>query len=322
MIRNRTVFILGAGASYPYGFPTGEGLVNEIISLTRTNTPHTVFSSNGCSAEEVLRFSHDLSDSELSSVDSFLEYRPDFLMLGKLAICLALIPKEKDYVLSREYRQTNNSGCWYHYLWRQMSTSKGRFGDNHVSFVTFNYDRSLERYFFLRLRAQHPYKSDDEVLDELYKLRFVHVYGSLGDPRFEEDSYDRPTPSPREVMRAANRLRIIHEEMAAANYLSNAIQLLKDAQVLCFLGYGYHQLNNGRLRLHELAEEDRTSSRGPRKRKWFTTRLGVTDVEFRRQTSGFYNRFTQDDLGYATNDQLGWETQNALDLLRLKPVIQ
>jgi hypothetical protein len=29
MIRHQTVFVLGAGASYPYGFPTGEGLVNE-----------------------------------------------------------------------------------------------------------------------------------------------------------------------------------------------------------------------------------------------------------------------------------------------------
>lgn len=38
MIRRKTVFVLGAEASFPYGFPTGEGLVNEVIELTgKTN---------------------------------------------------------------------------------------------------------------------------------------------------------------------------------------------------------------------------------------------------------------------------------------------
>ncbi|MCH7950707.1 MAG: WbqC family protein [Candidatus Dadabacteria bacterium] len=33
MITNPTVFILGAGASKPYGFPTGMGLKNEILKI-------------------------------------------------------------------------------------------------------------------------------------------------------------------------------------------------------------------------------------------------------------------------------------------------
>lgn len=101
MIGRRTVFILGAGASYPYGFPTGEGLVDEIIDLTQQTPLDSTFLAYDCSAEEVHCFGHDLSNSNASSVDSFLEHRPDFLKIGKLAIALTLRPKERDQPLLR-----------------------------------------------------------------------------------------------------------------------------------------------------------------------------------------------------------------------------
>lgn len=182
MIRRQTVFVLGAGASYPYGFPTGEGLVNEVISLAGLDRTLDAFLYNGCVDLDVKRFARDLADSDSPSVDSFLEHQPDFLRIGKLAICLSLIPKERDDSLSRAYRQdasTRGRMAWYQYLWNEMASPKGEFGRNCVSFVTLNYDRSLERYFFLRLKAQHQYDNDEECLKELYQLRFVHVMAAL-----------------------------------------------------------------------------------------------------------------------------------------------
>lgn len=117
--------------------------------------------------------------------------------------------ERKGRTLSRPYRKNSHgraSMTWYHYLWSQMASPKGRFADNRVSFVTLNYDRSLERYFFLCLKAQHGYRDDDACFKEHYGLRFVHVYGSLGDERFEE-SFNRLEPTPGEVQSAANRLR-------------------------------------------------------------------------------------------------------------------
>jgi hypothetical protein len=35
MIENSTVFVLGAGASWHYGYPTGGDLVREVISMAR-----------------------------------------------------------------------------------------------------------------------------------------------------------------------------------------------------------------------------------------------------------------------------------------------
>src|SRR5258706_2911936 len=105
MIRRSPVLGFGARASYPYGFPAGEGLVNEIIALAGEERTRDAFLYNDCVDRDVKRFARDLADSDAPSVDAFLEHRPDFLRIGKLAICLSLIPKERDDFLSRSYRQ-------------------------------------------------------------------------------------------------------------------------------------------------------------------------------------------------------------------------
>lgn len=290
MIRRQTVFVLGAGASFPYSFPTGEGLVNEVIALAGEEQTRQAFLYNGCVDRDVKRFARDLSDSDSPSVDAFLEHRRDFLKIGKLAICLALIPKEQDSSLTRSYRQSMGpigEMCWYQYLWNAMAAEKGKFGENCVSFVTMNYDRSLERYFFVKLRAKLQFASDDECFEERYQLKFVHVYGSLGDERFVEDPFNRLRPSPNDVQRSSDRLRIIHEEATEAPYLAEAVSLLKEADVICFLGYGFHRLNSQRLELSDRATEDRKTLR----REWFASRFGITDAEFNRVTNGFNDRF-------------------------------
>lgn len=320
MFYRRTVFVLGAGASFPYGFPTGEGLVNEIISLARDERTNDAFLYNGCDAKDVRLFAGDLSDSDAASVDSFLEHRPDFLKIGKLAICLSLIPKEQDRALTREYRNASNRGsmAWYHYLWNALAAPKGAFGNNEVSFVTLNYDRSLERYFFLRLRAKHQYDNDEECFEELYRIPFVHVYGSLGDDRFSQDPFNRGAPSVDDVRRASERLRIIHEETTEAPYIAQAVALLEKANAICFLGYGFHNLNNQRLTLPELAKDDREKARSLEDRKWFASRFGMTDVEFRRLTVGFRDRFDKPGNPLAN---AGGQNDGALEVLRHKSVI-
>jgi hypothetical protein len=315
MIKRPTVFVLGAGASYPYGFPTGEGLVNEIISLTSRPKTAEAFLYNGCVDQDVKRFARDLADSDGPSVDSFLEHRPDFLKIGKLAICLSLIPRERDQVLSRDYRQSTDVRCamtWYHYLWNEMAAPKGQLAGNRVSFVTLNYDRSLERYLFLRLKAKHQYGNDEECLNELFGIRIVHVYGSLGDAGFKEHPWGRDKPLPDEIQRTADRLRIIHEETTGTEDLSQAVDLIREAEVVCFLGYGFHALNNHRLTLDDMAKDDRFE-----KQKWFSSRHGMTEVEFRRRTGQFINRFVHSGF----MKRVGDETDGALEVLRKLPVI-
>jgi hypothetical protein len=85
-----------------------------------------------------------------------------------------------------------------------------------------------------------------------------------------EDPFNRSEPSPLEVKRAADRLRIIHEELTDADYLLQAIDLLHDAEVVCFLGYGFHDLNNRRLALTKMARDANLVEQ-----RWFASRYGI-----------------------------------------------
>lgn len=131
-----------------------------------------------------------------------------------------------------------------------------------------------------------------------------------------EDPFNRREPLPDEVRRGADRLRIIHEETTEAQYLPEAVKLLHEAQVICFLGYGFHSLNNKRLTLTNMPPEERFHQK-----KWFTTRYGMTEAEFRRRTRPFYDRFVKD--GFAnTVSHIGSQNDGALEVLRSLAVIE
>jgi hypothetical protein len=73
MISKPTVFVLGAGASMPYGFPSGKALCNSICNDTR-NWP-----SFGIDTDIYHEFATALQTTKQSSVDAFLEHRQEFL---------------------------------------------------------------------------------------------------------------------------------------------------------------------------------------------------------------------------------------------------
>jgi hypothetical protein len=43
----------------------------------------------------------------------------------------------------------------------------------------------------------------------------------------------------------------MHEEDAGSNSFGRAHALLAQAEIVCFLGFGYHPTNMGRLKVHE-----------------------------------------------------------------------
>ncbi len=96
MIRQPTVIIFGAGASSDYGFPFGDHLLRKIHQ--QLNPKLTAWISKliecGISPKKAEEFRQVLLLSQSSSVDSFLEHRPEFKRVGKLVIALSLISVE------------------------------------------------------------------------------------------------------------------------------------------------------------------------------------------------------------------------------------
>ena len=94
MITKPTVLILGAGASMPYQFPSGKKLREKICREIKE--PLKDLFDVPSKKAEVEHFISSFSRSGTSSIDAFLEYRTEFMEIGKLAIALALIPSENE----------------------------------------------------------------------------------------------------------------------------------------------------------------------------------------------------------------------------------
>ncbi len=99
MINVKTLLIVGAGASVPYGYPTGKELKDELCKPNK-------LSDLRCKIHEaeIEEFCRVFSDARSTSIDSFLAQRGNhyigkssltFGELGKLAIASLLIKNEK-----------------------------------------------------------------------------------------------------------------------------------------------------------------------------------------------------------------------------------
>src|SRR5260370_29716698 len=146
----RTVLVLGAGASMPFGFPSGQGLLDLIVK--QAPSPRSVLGKNllrcGISQDELQKFSKALQYANPISVDAFLEYRQEWIKVGKLAIAAALIPFEDESRLFAD-------GDWYKYLFNALRAPFEDFGKNKLAVITYNYDRSFQFYFLTRLLNTH-----------------------------------------------------------------------------------------------------------------------------------------------------------------------
>ncbi len=189
MITTNTVLILGAGASVPFGFPTGEGLKNEMCNRTLLSDGLVnILRSSGFNAETIGRFRTALIRSGRPSVDAFLEYREEFVDVGKAAIACTLLPLEKtdrlfDCWMQKGEKPDDNMGNWYQHLFGVLSDGVpfDDFDKNKLGIITFNYDRSLEQYLFTALKNSYP-KTDTECGQKLNAMSRFTRWSSLLSP--------------------------------------------------------------------------------------------------------------------------------------------
>src|SRR5690606_24349576 len=109
-MKPQTVFVLGAGASNPYGFPLGGKLLSLVWESTSNAAVDHPLCKLGHQQAELDAFAEALAASNRPSVDAFLEHRPEFLMLGKRAIALTLARFESDVVFRNPIHKQQ---CWY-----------------------------------------------------------------------------------------------------------------------------------------------------------------------------------------------------------------
>lgn len=265
MAKRNTVLVLGAGASKPYGLPLGLELR---LSILQTDPALLDRVYTGPGAATITpgrgpRFLSAFRGSQEYSIDAFLGKHVEYADVGKQAIARAILPKED----ASRLLHSDPDDHWYRYLVNVMPQDWEELGDCGLSFVTFNYDRSLE-VFLTRSWVHRFGVSELAALEMLKRFEIVHVYGSLG--AIEEGAagfvpYGGGNEPEWYLYTAAQSLRVIPEDRSdTAAEFSRARALIDDADVLCFLGFGFDRTNVERLGGSKLLRAFRPTSEGNR----------------------------------------------------------
>lgn len=130
MIEKRTVFILGAGASKPYGLPTGNELRCDIIRNFRKSYGDHLITQQATEKERVRRGYPTICDAtaflsafdgpnNMESIDLFLYRQPRFERVGKLAILLSILRHERESRFGHNTKEPDWD--WYSLLYDRMT---------------------------------------------------------------------------------------------------------------------------------------------------------------------------------------------------------
>jgi hypothetical protein len=255
VIKTKIVFVLGAGASNPYELPLGNELYTAVIQDFSRNSEireirNEFFNTTPFNQTHVDNFINALKFSGFRSVDAFLEKREEFIEIGKAIMAIELLKRESHEVLWAV-------GNWMQYMYERLTADTlEEFGRNTVSFVTYNYDRTLEHFLHTSLMNTYG-KGEEECKAALSHIDIIHLHGRLGYLPWQRQRDTIPFAlkdiTPQIVTACQREIHIVHENIEDRNTEFNvARRLLCEAQRIYFMGFGYARQNIDRLNLGEL----------------------------------------------------------------------
>lgn len=243
MIETPTLFILGAGASKPYGYPTGIELRRFICDNFPdifTNLYRGEQEASDAASQKAKDFSSYFDKSNTPSIDLFLARNQDDAKFGKKAIVVSIMESEKSSNLNETHVQPSEN--WYFYLYSRMTDhmitpdSYNDFSKNKVSILTFNYDRSLDYYFENSLINSYHSKNQQEIRNQLSCMEIHHIYGYFDKiPSNGGRGYKSPY-NLSDLERCSNNIRIVHE---IGEEYQKAKEFIENAERIFILGFGY-----------------------------------------------------------------------------------
>lgn len=254
MIDTPTLFILGAGASKPYGYPIGTELRADIVNNFSIEIKALAGNQNIIKVENVDRFVECFSKSSLKSIDKYLALNPDHSYIGKIAITRSILKYEMLSVFRENVNNANED--WYTYLYNYMTDGFNKpedykhFCENKVAFITFNYDRSFEYFLYDSFFHSFNQKEVDmrKDINVLVPFPIIHVYGTVGALSLSEwfshsTGYQGKFNNFSSIESRSNDIRVIGEDRAEDEMKEQVKKLLADYKRIFFLGFSYAQEN-------------------------------------------------------------------------------
>ena len=293
MFRKLTVFVLGAGASVHYGYPTGAELIDgvreragvllrhvegrikdRLNNMLDYQTAHygqfdpASMEHHKRTRSECEQFINNLNEFNPLSIDHFLNQHPSLAPLGKMLIANVLRSRQRqtkerfpgDGAVDAIQRTRHD---WLRFVTHELTSGASRddfVSGNNVKFVTFNYETSLERRLTSALTASEVL-GENVLIDSFLRDRIIHVYGSLRDIPVAGEDHDTDREW-NNAFRAGQDLCVI-ADFDKDRYLAEqrlATSWLQAAQEIFILGYGFDETNSRLIGLGQLQGEMGRSS--------------------------------------------------------------
>ncbi|NNM58733.1 MAG: hypothetical protein HKM04_02855 [Legionellales bacterium] len=324
MFKKRTAFILGAGASYPYGYPTGKQLIKGIIKAINSDAIHLSSSSFDFKAVDKFEdLKNRLIEHDPLSIDTFLHDNPSYAEVGNIMTAYVLLKCEDKALLGHMCYDN-----WYSCLFNELTSeieddAVDAILANQCHFITFNYDVSLDFYLFNRLNMTERFKQGDLPRKFLTNKnpRIIHVYGQIHEPSSLEHygNYTQNTPEDnRKRFMAAiensqdkeNGIRTISE---ARSRNKRIVEIIKQAEELIIIGFGFDRTNLDILGFprDENAYLDAEPKFFANKTiKWLNFEAGMQNTQRKLENLGKYKSKDSPEIIISTAESISLAYQN------------
>ena len=283
----KIVIILGAGASFDYGFPTGIELTEKIGDrFLNQEIINDLDSYPNLAARESLKngiklINQHFFKSRSLSIDSWLA-KPeniDCVTAAKLLISYYIsISEERQFSSTGFFSKiySSNSNDWYRELFNQLvSENFENFPktDKNLSIVSFNYDMSLEYFLLNTVYSTYIGHSYEECWAKIQKIDIYHVHGQIGllpiNNASESDQFGKtreikdPSHRIHALIKRSENLNIIPELRNQKSDTIISIQSkLSKADVIYFVGFSYDPINLELLGFPFESQQNRLEIRG------------------------------------------------------------
>jgi hypothetical protein len=265
MFSKPTVFILGAGASHEVGLPLGADLTRRVAEAMHVPSSPlmgamgiAIGSPRGAAADRL----HSVLPS-FDSIDEALHWLSDdpiAVELGKIGIANEIMNAERSSALYSGEGDgrpdlANVDATWLPILLSLLISGLKRTDADSirqtVTFINFNYDRSLEHYLYWALQERASME-EDRARSLVSALEVIRPYGGLGKLWTDENTYGQ-TSDPKEI---SKRIRTFTEQRNEETGAQIKRAML-NSRVVVFLGFGFHTQNLDALTIEASDSEPR-----------------------------------------------------------------
>ncbi|MBT5868651.1 MAG: hypothetical protein HOH38_07430 [Nitrospinaceae bacterium] len=276
MFKEKTVFVVGAGASSEYGLPVGIELANTIASLMRfefdfgqlqegdrkiLNVLKHKFNNQNEPVNSHLQAARRISEgvTQTDSIDQYLYIHGDdeeAIFCGKAAVVRAILEAEKEsnlyYDLTAhpqmiDFENLNNH--WLKPFFTQLIAGRQKAHLNEIfrgiTIICFNYDRCIEHYLIHALQKAY-FIPPSEAAKLVSLLEIFYPYGKVGELKTDLNPNGVPFGADLNVdkfIQTVQGIRTYTEQVEDENSLVRIKRSITNANAIVFLGFAYHPQN-------------------------------------------------------------------------------